>query len=752
MARQPGPPHSGRIRTVPPPLSTCRARYAQHVTFLPRCRRTTVDQAPPEPISQISPIPSGDPSAATPVGRLARGGRPWLVSWRLPWLVLVGGTILAGVVSQTTLLPRTPGAVLIVGIVATLLLSGMARLAYEAQGRAFAGAAAEERLRDFLDTASDLIEITAPDGQLLYANQAWRTTFGYPDSEGPIVSTAVTITPEYADAYHDLRRRVLAGERVPEFEGVFTTRTRRRVVLAVRATCGYENGQPVAVRSMLRDVTPQRAAEEAQGRLVGTLEATTDFVGIGNGNGRGVYINRAGRRMVGVGDDEDVSTLGLSSILSPAARQHQIDVALPAAVRNGVWEGETTLQTRDGREIPVSQVLVAHKSAQGEEELRESEERFRRLSDAATDGIAITRAGRFLEVNRAWCRMLGYTEVELEHVPVAVIVAPADRPRLQNIISKNIASSHQVVCVRKDGTMFEAEATGTPINFKGTPARVTVMRDITQWKRLDRMKSEFVSTVSHELRTPLTSIRGALGLLESGVGGALGPQAQELVRIGRGNTERLIRLISDMLDLDKIEAGRLDLHLSALMPTEVVRTAVDGIQVFADQFKVRIEERVDAHRTFEGDHDRVIQVLTNLLSNAVKFSPPGSVVTVHAFAGAVTAPEPGSRTSASDLTGRTTGRAPIRIVVENPGPGIAQNDLPLLFRRFQQLDGSDGRHHGGTGLGLAISKAIVEQHGGRIGVGSEPGIKTTFWFELPAAVAPSARPTPLNGVPAKIGE
>ena len=116
---------------------------------------------------------------------------------------------------------------------------------------------------------------------------------------------------------------------------------------------------------MLRDITPQRAAEEAQARLVATLEATTDFVGIGNGKGRGVYINRAGRRMIGIGDDDDVSLLGLSAILSPAARPHQIDIALPAAIRDGVWEGETTLQTRDGREIPVSQVLVAHKSSQG---------------------------------------------------------------------------------------------------------------------------------------------------------------------------------------------------------------------------------------------------------------------------------------------------------------------------------------------------------------------------------------------------
>jgi len=691
-----------------------------------------------------------------------RGHHPWAISWRAAWLILVGGSVLAVVISQTTRLPRTPGAVLVVGIVATLLLSAVARLAYAAQDRAEARAAAEERLSDFLDTASDLIEITAPDGRLLYANQAWRSTFGYDEADQSSVSTAVTVTPEYAEAYHGLRRRVLAGEKVGEFEGVFLTRQRRRVVLAVRATCGYENGKAVSVRSMLRDITPQRAAEEAQARLVETLEATTDFVGIGNGKGRGVYVNRAGRRMIGIGPDDDVSLMGLSAILSPAARQHQINTALPAAIRDGVWEGETTLQTRDGREIPVSQVLVAHKSSQGgvwfvstilrdisvqrrrEAELRESEERFRMLSDASTDGIAVARAGQFLEVNRAWCRMFGYTESELEDIPEAAMVVPEERSRLYYIISKNIPSTRQVVCLRKDGSTFEAEVAGTPIVYKGSPARITVMRDISEWKRLDRMKSEFVSTVSHELRTPLTSIRGALGLLESGVGGALTPQAQDLVRIGRGNTERLIRLIGDMLDLDKIEAGRLELHLSTLMPAELVRTAVDGVQVIAEQFQVRIEEHVEAHRTLEGDHDRVIQVLTNFLSNAVKFSPPGSVVRVSAVMADTGVPD--SIVAAGG--GRTAGRAPVRFVVENPGPGIAPGDIRLLFRRFQQLDGSDGRQRGGTGLGLAISKAIVEQHGGRIGVESEPGRKTTFWFELPAAGVQRKRMTPFGGLTA----
>jgi signal transduction histidine kinase len=254
----------------------------------------------------------------------------------------------------------------------------------------------------------------------------------------------------------------------------------------------------------------------------------------------------------------------------------------------------------------------------------------------------------------------------------------------------------------------------------------TIMRDISEWKRLDEMKSEFVSTVSHELRTPLTSIRGSLGLLEAGVAGVLPAQAHDLIHIARGNTERLIRLINEMLDLDKIEAGKLELHPQPLTPAELVQTAVDEIRPLADLFRVQVDQRVEAHRTFEGDRDRVLQVLLNLLSNAVKFSPAGSVITISAL--------PATGEFDSEAGGHIAGRAPVRFVVENPGPGIASRDIVRLFTRFQQLDGSDGRRRGGTGLGLAISKAIVEQHGGQIGVESDPGRTTRFWFELPAVL------------------
>jgi PAS domain S-box-containing protein len=593
-----------------------------------------------EPRRTPAPRWAGSPSRSADTGA---HGRPWYIRRRVPLLVFCAGTLLSMVLAGTDL-PRTPLGVLVDGLVATLLLAGMAGLAQAARARETALATAEDRVRDFLDTASDLIEITTPDGAVLLVNQAWRRTFGFGETEPVTESSEQAIAPVYGGAYQALRARLVAGESVGEFEGVFITRRGRRVVLAVRATCRFESGRPAAILRMLRDVTAQRAAEEAQHRLVATLEATTDFVGVGDVRGRGVYINRAGRRMIGVGENDDITEFWLRAIFPLDAQRQMIDVAIPSAIRDGVWQGETTLRTRDGRQIPVSQVVVAHESSQG-------------------------------------------------------------------------------------GVWFVS----------------TIMRDISQWKRIDRMKNEFVSTVSHELRTPLTSIRGALGLLEAGAAGGLGPQALDLVRIGRTNTERLIRLIGDMLDLDKIEAGQLDLRRTTLMPTEVVHTAIDGIRALADQYQVRLEEEVAAHRTFQGDRDRVIQVLTNLLSNAVKFSPPGSVISVRAVP-----TSPPTETPTNETAGTSSGRAPVRFEVSNPGPGIAPGDLSRLFRRFQQLDSSDGRKRGGTGLGLAISKAIVEQHGGRIGVESEPGVTTTFWFELPAAVGP-ARPTPLQGTPVPVG-
>jgi PAS domain S-box-containing protein len=252
---------------------------------------------------------------------------------------------------------------------------------------------------------------------------------------------------------------------------------------------------------------------------------------------------------------------------------------------------------------------------------------------------------------------------------------------------------------------------------------VGVATDVTERLRAQRMKDEFVSIVSHELRTPLTSIRGSLGLLEGGVAGELPAKARELVRIARTNSDRLIRLINDILDLDKMEAGRLELRREVLELGPLVDVVVAEMSGYAEAAGVGVDVDVGPCPPIHGDRDRLAQVLVNLLSNAIKFSPEGERVHLRAH------PAP------------ATGR--LRVSVTDRGPGIARADVPKLFQKFHQLDPSDARRRGGSGLGLVIAKTLVEAHHGYIGVDSEVGRGSTFYFELPAHRPSAPRvPTP----------
>lgn len=274
--------------------------------------------------------------------------------------------------------------------------------------------------------------------------------------------------------------------------------------------------------------------------------------------------------------------------------------------------------------------------------------------------------------------------------------------------------------IRKDGSRFPIllsvtvlrDETGAIIGY------LAVGKDLTDHKEVDRMKSEFISTVSHELRTPLTSIRGALGLLDGGVVGTLPPEAQEVVQIAIANSERLVRLINELLELDKMEAGKLELHLQNIDPAKLVTAALEGIRGMADQAGIKLSGSIDVRGVVRGDWDRLIQVLTNLLSNAIKFSPEGGRVHVNV---------------------ERVSRAGLRFSVVDEGPGVPPDQLHKLFKKFQQLDSSDSRQKGGTGLGLAISKALVEHHGGTIGVDSRPGQGSAFWFEVPFDESPDSR-------------
>ena len=235
------------------------------------------------------------------------------------------------------------------------------------------------------------------------------------------------------------------------------------------------------------------------------------------------------------------------------------------------------------------------------------------------------------------------------------------------------------------------------------------LHDLTQERQLQRMKDEFLGSVSHELRTPLTSIRGAVGLLGSGVVGELPVAAKELVEVAGRNSERLSRLIDDVLDITKLEAG-VTLHLQTAQLADLIRESVTAIDGYAKGAGVRVEVTSLAAAVVEVDVDRFLQVMANLLSNAVKHSSSGQAVTVS------------SRGSPEGWM----------VAVSDQGPGIDPSFRARLFEKFAQADSSDRRAVGGTGLGLYITRALIERMGGRIVVESEPGKGSTFSVLLPA--------------------
>jgi PAS domain S-box-containing protein len=249
--------------------------------------------------------------------------------------------------------------------------------------------------------------------------------------------------------------------------------------------------------------------------------------------------------------------------------------------------------------------------------------------------------------------------------------------------------------------------------------RIFVFRDITKETEVDRMKSEFIATVSHELRTPMTSIKGSLGLVLGGIAGPLPDEAKELLAIAQNNTDRLIRLINDILDISRIEAGKMEIKRAPLTVMDAVHKAIRELEGFANQRDIAVTAEVagDLPRVM-ADSDRLQQVLVNLLSNAIKFSEQHTRVMVSA--------------------GQDDDQ--VWVKVQDQGPGIAKDHMSQIFEKFHRVDNASTRKTGGTGLGLAICKAIVEEHGGRIWVGSEPGKGSAFTFTLMAEISPTEVP------------
>lgn len=360
---------------------------------------------------------------------------------------------------------------------------------------------------------------------------------------------------------------------------------------------------------MLRNIMERKRVESTQERLVSILQVTPDPVKISRRDGRTIFLNRAARRIMGISDDQDVSDLHYLDAHTPEARKTVEEVAIPTALAEGTWMGESELLTPSGGRMPVSEVIIAHKDRKG--------------------------AVEYLS---------------------------------------------------------------------------TISRDITAQKEIEILKSDFVSIVSHELRTPLTSIRNSLNLVMDEMGLELPEDAMEMLHIAQANTNRLARLINDILDLEKVEYKRLELFPVQLDARELIATTLSELEPVASQAQVALKHKVDDGIVLEGDRDRLVQVITNLVGNAINFSEAGQFVEVSA---------------------RPLDNGHVRFAVADHGPGIPEEHRAKLFHKFEQVPIAERSVKRGTGLGLAISKVIVEQHGGEIGVETEVGKGSVFYFDLP---------------------
>jgi PAS domain S-box-containing protein len=354
--------------------------------------------------------------------------------------------------------------------------------------------------------------------------------------------------------------------------------------------------------------------------------------------------------------------------------------------------------------------------AQVEAALRESETRYRRMVELSPEGIVVVGRGRFLYANAAAARLFGANGVQdLVARPLLELIEADARAGTcteleQLAVTGAVAPSLEVHLLRVDGSSFDAELTAAGVSFDGQPAVQILIRDVGERKAVERMKDELLSVVSHELRTPLTSIRGALGLLAGGVLGPLPGKGQRMVEIAVSNADRLIRLLNDMLDLERMRAGRTLLDLRSCDMAELVEQAAAEMRGLADRAGVRLVVR-PSRGGVRADPDRIVQVLGNLLSNAIKFSPPEAEVELSAV-------ERGTS---------------VLFSVRDQGRGIPADELERIFQPFLQVDASDARAKGGSGLGLAICRSIAEQHGGRVWAESKVGQGSTFHLELPAA-------------------
>lgn len=517
----------------------------------------------------------------------------------------------------------------------------------------------------------------------------------------------------------------------------------RRISWTLRPLKG-PNGEIQYVIVSGQDVTDQRDAEAAllssEARYRQVVESSLGFVFTCTMEGRLTSLNPFTAETLGY-RVEDLTGRSIVDLLDPSGAL-TFQECLRTLQNRDEWQGAIPVRRSDGiyrriafrsrrmnlrgeRPFILNHGVDVTEQYEAEEALHLATRQRELILESVGDGIyGIDLDGRLSFINEAGARSLGYKTEQLIGRDIHEIIhhshadgTPYSRitsPILQGMRRQETMRQRDEVFWRADGTSIPVEYTASPLIEDGHIAGMVVaFQDISERRRLEKMKDEFISTVSHELRTPLTSLRASLGLLSSGALEKRPEKQKQMVDMAIGNCDRLVRLVNDIVDFDKMEKGRLPLRRVPVEAVELLRRAADVAQGPASQ--ARIGFRIDAVPAVAlADEDRTLQVLNELVGNAIKFSPPNTVIR---------------------LSAQSIGEQEVCFAVEDQGQGIPAEKLGHIFDRFQQGDASDTRALGGTGLGLALCRSIIEQHNGRIWAESAPGKGSRFLFSLPSANA-----------------
>lgn len=374
---------------------------------------------------------------------------------------------------------------------------------------------------------------------------------------------------------------------------------------------------------------------------------------------------------------------------------------------------------RDGSLFCVAHDITERKMA--EDLLRTSEEKVRLIVESMPVGLVITdKAGTIQLVNPTTLRMFEYDQTQLIGQSLKLLFASSKESTqadfMSEITGKAIGRIYETEAVKQSGLHLPVQVSLTGFQSIDGECYLSVILDITERKEIERLKQEFVAMISHDLRTPLTSIQIFLNMLTKGTYGAMTESGMKKADMADRNATRLINLVNDLLDIEKMESGQLELNRQPSTLAGPIERSVESVRAFAEKNGVTIETEPISTTEILADGDRLVQVITNLLGNAVKFSPSGTSVIVS------TAETPDA----------------VTVQIKDHGRGVPAHLRQSIFERFKQVEIKDATEKKGTGLGLAICRAIVEQHGGEIGVDSEEGKGSTFWFRLPTLLAPVA--------------